>query len=107
MPVKDYLNYDSDKDENMLNGYYGNGEEKAKITRLIGNSYTVSYDNQMNKQYGIVIAAKVNQDNNNFYYIKDQIIHVVFHMKDGSIAKKKIILHQDKDFDFMISIKVI
>ena len=91
------------KNNNFIYGSYTPGEDTANITNIIGNSYSVNYENQNNKQYGLVIAATV--DNTGCLKIKDATIKIDVHFTDGSIHHKNVILKSGKDFlDIQIKI---
>lgn len=105
MPVDEYLNSDWKNDETFLNGFYGQGEEEAYLTKMIGSSYTVTYDEQLNKQYGLVIAATVDEDEN--YHFEDLTIHLEIKMADGSIQHKKLLLHPGKDAFSEVEIRIL
>jgi len=83
------------KDNNFIYGYYAPGGDTANITNLIGNSYSVNYEDQNNKQYGLVIAATV--DNTGCLKINDAIIKIDVYFNDGTIQHKKIVLKSGKD----------
>jgi hypothetical protein len=91
MPVEEYRKYKMNEDEQFLSGFYGEGEKEAHVTRLIGEAYTVPYENQMSKQYGLVVAAEVDAEEN--YHFDDFAIHVEIELKDGSIIKKILLVH--------------
>lgn len=105
MPLEEYLNRQWFKDETFLYGSYGEGEEKANLTKLIGSSYTVDYDEQLNKQYGLEMPATVDEDNN--FHIKDLIIKVTIQMKDGSVQHKKLIVHQGNSAFTEVEIRIL
>lgn len=91
MPVNEYKNKKIDEmDENFIFGGYGVGEKIAHITKLIGSSYSVTYEDQENKQYGLIASATV--DNDGKYYFNDIIIKVDICMKDGSHQYKRLLI---------------
>lgn len=93
------------KNNDSLYGYYGEGETTARITKLIGNSYSVTYDDQKKLPYGLVIAADVDENNN--YRIKDIIIKLDITMKDGSVKHKRIKIEAAKDALSGIQIRIL
>jgi hypothetical protein len=82
-------------DNRALYGYYAPGENTANVTRLIGNSYSVNYEDQNNIQYGLIIAAK--DEDNYRYSIEETIIKLEVHFNDGSVQHRKIIIKSSQD----------
>ncbi len=105
MPVEEYKHYDWKKDDTIISGWYGIGETEAQVTKMIGSSYTVSYDQQMNKQYGLVIAATVDEEGN--YTVEDTTIKVTIEMQDGSIQKKQLLVHPGKNALLEVDIRIL
>lgn len=103
VPVKEFGT--QMKNNDSLYGYYGEGETTARITKLIGNSYSVTYDDQKKLPYGLVIAADVDENNN--YRIKDIIIKLDITMKDGSIKHKRIKIEAAKDALSGVQIRIL
>lgn len=89
VPASDYSKYINEDD--FIFGYKVEVEDTAKITKLIGNSYTVNYDNQNNRQYGLVLAGDINKDGK--YEFNETVIKIDITLKDGSIQHKKIVLN--------------
>lgn len=90
MPLEEYKKYREFEDEQFLCGFYGEGEANANITKLIGSSYTVNYEEQRNIQYGLVVVASV--DGEGDYIMEDLTLRVEIQLKDGSVVEKKILL---------------
>jgi hypothetical protein len=105
MPVEEYTKINWHHDDDFIFGYYGQGENTAKVTKLIGNSYTVPYVNQANKQYGLVMAATTDEDGN--YHVNEITIKLEIEMSDGSIQSKKILIKPLKDAFSEFQIRVI
>lgn len=102
VPIEDAKNYQNDND--YIYGYTVQGEKTSHITKIIGSSYSVDYKDQNNKQYGLVIAATIDENDN--YIINDTIINIEIQLKNGSIQYKKLMIRADKDTfsDIQISI---
>ncbi|MDF2587513.1 MAG: hypothetical protein K0S41_1354 [Anaerocolumna sp.] len=83
--------YQLHKDDTFLYGFLDQGTNEAHITYLVGSSYTVLYDEQFDKQYGLVVPAEVDEYGN--YHVKDLVVNMMIHMKDGSRQTKKIKIH--------------
>lgn len=81
--------------ESFLYGYYVPGENTANVTTLIGGSYTVSYENQNDIQYGLVISAT--DDHAYHYSIEDTVIKLDILFMDGSVQHRKIIIKASPD----------
>ncbi len=105
MPIEEYTKLIRRHDDNFVFGYYGQGETTAKITKLIGNSYTVPYEDQSNKQYGLIMAATTDADGN--YHVNDIIIKLDIKMSDGSTQYKKILIKPLKDAFSEFQIRVL
>ncbi|MDF2943354.1 MAG: hypothetical protein K0S01_2212 [Herbinix sp.] len=105
MPVEEYKNYKIQEDEKFLSGFYGEGEEIAHLTRLVGNSYTVTYAEQANKQYGIVVASTT--DEKGTYHFEDFVIKAEIKLRDGSVVKKKLLVHSGEDAFTEIEIRIL
>jgi hypothetical protein len=82
-------------DDRALYGYYAPGEDTANVTRLIGNSYRVNYEDQNNIQYGLIIAA-MNEDDDR-YSIEETVIKLDIHFNNGSVQHRKIIIKSSQD----------
>jgi len=93
IPIEEYSSRLQDDD--CIYGYYAPGEGTANITKIIGNSYTVTYEEQNNKQYGLIIAASI--DDANHYHINDTLIKIDIHFNNGSTQHKKLIIKSGKD----------
>ncbi|MGB8453712.1 MAG: hypothetical protein WCD89_15480 [Anaerocolumna sp.] len=105
MPIEEYTKLDLSQEDNFIFSYHEQGETTENITKLIGNSYTVSYAEQTNKQYGLVIAATTDEDGN--YYVNDIIIKVDIEMEDGSVQHKKILIKPLSDAFSEFQIRVL
>jgi hypothetical protein len=104
MPLEEYRRYKANEDEQFLVGFYGESQSDAHVTRLIGEAYTVSYENQATKPYGLVVAAEVDANEN--YHFNDFTIHVKIELKDGSIIKKKLLVHSGDNAFNEIEIRI-
>ncbi len=93
IPLDDYS--DTLSDNRSLYGYYTPGENTANVTRLIGNSYSVNYEDQNNIQYGLIIAAK--DDDAYHYSIEETVIKLDIHFNNGSVQHRKIIIKSSQD----------
>ncbi len=95
MTVDEYKNNNY---ENMIYSYYAIEMDIARVARLIGNSYSVAYENQSGIQYGLIMAATYEMVGNRYYYrINDTIIKVDILFDDGSVQHKKILMKSDED----------
>ncbi len=103
VPAYEYSNYISNR--NFIFGYKAEGEDIAKITKLIGNSYTVDYKNQNNKQYGLVLAGSV--DVNGRYQFDDTIIKVDITLNDNTTQHKKLIIKGSKGSFSEVQIRIL
>jgi hypothetical protein len=93
IPLDEYS--ESLNDNRALYGYYVPGGNIANLTRLIGNSYSVNYEDQNNIQYGLIIAAK--DEDNYRYSIGETVIKLDIHFHDGSVQHRKIIIKSSQD----------
>ena len=93
IPLKDFDNIL--RDNRSLYGYYAPGEDTANVTRLIGNSYSVNYEDQNNIQYGLIIAAT--DDHAHHYSIEETVIKLTIHFNNGSVQHRKIIIKSSQD----------
>jgi hypothetical protein len=105
VPADEYSMYIGD--DNFIFGYKAEEVDVAVITKLIGNSYSVNYDNQNNKLYGLVLAGTV--DNNGKYQLNNTIIKVDITLKDGSEQHKRIVINSNsiKEFGSEIQIRIL
>jgi len=95
IPTDEYQNYRLGTDTNFIYGFYGDNENTASVTKLIGNTYTVSYEEQGKNQYGLVVAASVDETGN--YQTDKLTIQVDIKMTDGSSLHKEIDMKPLKD----------
>jgi hypothetical protein len=93
VPKSEYSRYL--KADNFIYGYQAEGTATAKVTMLIGNSYIDRYDNQNNKQYGLVLTGRI--DKNGTYQLDNTIILIEITLKDGSIEHKKLMVSPSKE----------
>lgn len=93
IPIDEFS--DTLQDNRSLYGYYAPGENTANVTRLIGNSYSVNYEDQNNIQYGLIIAAKDEKEYR--YSIEKTIIKLEVHFNNGSVQHRKIIIKASQD----------
>ena len=106
VPQNEYNTYI--KDTSFLYGGYGIGEDTARIVRLIGNAYTVTYEDQSDVQYGLILAATIEKINNfHYYYIKDTIIKVDILFNDGTIQHEKILFKSDGNAFNSVQIRIL
>lgn len=105
MPVGEYKKTNWQKDETFLSGFYGVYENEASVTKLIGNSYTVTYENQMNKQYGLVVNSTVDEESK--FHFEDFSIKVNITLKDGSSFQKELIVHAGDNAETEIEMKLL
>jgi hypothetical protein len=103
VPVDDFSK--EIKADNCIYGGYGEGEDLASITKLIGNTYTVDYHNQADKQYGIVLAATV--DEKGTYKVYSTKIKVDITLKDGSIQHKDLQIISSEDVFSEIQMRIL
>lgn len=104
VPANEFSKYS--KEDDFIFGYKAEGVGVASITKLIGNSYTVNYDNQYNKEYGLVLAGTV--DENGIYHFNDTKIKVDITLKDGSTHHKELAIDSSsiKKFGSKIRIRI-
>jgi hypothetical protein len=102
LPLNEYSNQMQEND--FLYGYYAPGEDTAHMTRLIGNSYTVSYEDQNTIQYGLIIAAT--SDHSFQYSIEETVITLDIYFNDGSVQRKEIIIKSSQDAFSDIQIRI-
>ncbi len=95
IPTDEYNNYRAGTDANFIYGFYGENEDTASVTKLIGSSYTVTYEEQGKSQYGLVIAASVDETGN--YQTDKLTIQLEIKMTDGSTLKKEIVMKPLED----------
>lgn len=105
LPVEKYKSLPSDKGEDFICGFFGEGDESATIIRLIGSSYTVNYANQENIDYGLVVAAKVESESE--FHCEDLVITAKLRMKDGSVITKRFLLAFGEDAFSDVQIKIL
>lgn len=92
IPLDEYS--DTIQDNRFLYGYYVPGGKTANVRRLIGNSYSVNYEDQNDIQYGLIIAAK---DDDYRYSIEETVIKLDIHFNNGSVQHRKIIIKSSQD----------
>lgn len=95
IPTDEYNNYKLGTDADFIYGFYGENEDTASVTKLIGNTYTVAYEEQGKSQYGLVIAASVDETGN--YQTDKLTIQVDIKMTDGSSLHKDIVMKPLED----------
>ena len=79
--------------EDMIYSYYALEMDMARIVRLIGNSYSVAYQEQNDIQYGLILAATYEETSSYYnYHINDTIIKVNILFNDGSVQHRKILI---------------
>ena len=93
------------KDNNFLYSYIIEIDSTAHITKLIGSSYTVTYDEQNNKQYGLIVGGNLDQDGN--YQFDDTIIKVDIKLKDGTVKHKKILMKSSEASSYTIKMRIL
>ena len=104
IPLEEYNHTLWSKNEMWIYGLYGEGDTEAKVTQLIGNSYSVAYEEQMNIKYGLVINTSV--DENQKFHFEDFTIAVGIKMKDGTVYHKKLLVHAGEDAFTNIEMKI-
>jgi hypothetical protein len=106
MTVDEYK--ENNQYEDLIYSYYTTKLNLARIVRLIGNSYSVPYENQSDIQYGLILAATYEKVNNYYnYYINDTIIKVDILFNDGSEQHKKILIKSDGNASNSIKIRIL
>lgn len=105
LPVEEYNHTKWSENEMWLYGFYGEGDTEAKVTQLIGSSYTVAFEEQMNIKYGMIINATVDQNQN--FHFEDFTIDVAIKMKDGAEYHKQLLVHAGEDAFTDIEMKII
>lgn len=76
-------------DENVYESYSYNN--KRSVTKMIGNLYSVDYENQNDKHYALVISLDKDDEGN---FIADNFtITVMLTLTDGTTLKKQISVH--------------
>lgn len=95
IPIEEFHNSQLGPDSNYLYGFYGVNEDTASLIKLIGNTYTLSYEEQGDYQYGLVIAASVDEAGN--YQTSKLTIQVDIKMTDGTSLHKEIVMKPLKD----------
>ncbi len=93
IPLDDFDDIKHSND--TLYGYYTPGENTANVTRLIGNTYSVNYEDQNSIQYGLIIAAR--DDDAYHYSIEETIIKLDIHFNNGSVQHRRIIIKPSQD----------
>lgn len=61
------------------------------VTKMIGSSYTVDYENQNNKQY--LLEINLNSDDKGNLTAENFIINVIITMNNGKILEKQILVN--------------
>lgn len=104
LPVEEYKQLKLYQDDTFLFGFYAPGEELANLTKLIGTSYTVPYEEQNSKEYGLIVNASDDQKDYNRF--DDLIITMKIKMKNGTYQYKqiKLILGDDAMSEVQICI---
>lgn len=105
LPVEEYRQLQQDKMEGFISGFYGTGEEDATIINMIGSSYTVKYDEQQEIDYGLVVAAAVDEEDK--FHCEDLIIRVRIGMKDGKTVNKQLLLNFGEDSFRTVRVKIL
>ena len=77
------------KDESVYESY--SYDNKCFVTKMIGNAYSVDYDNQNNKNYALVISLYKN--NKGDFIAKDFTITVIISLNNGTSLKRYILVH--------------
>ena len=94
--------------EDIIYSYYVLEMDMARIVRLVGNSYSVAYEDQSNIQYGLILAATYEKTNNYYnYHINDTIIKVDILFHDGSVQHRKILIKSDGNASNSIKIRIL
>ncbi len=103
IPLSEYNSRINEDD--FIYGYYVPGEDTANITKVIGSSYSVNYEDQNDKQYGLILAATVDQTG--ILQINDAIIKIDVHFYDGSVQHKKMLIRSGQDGFSRIQLKIL
>lgn len=98
IPAEEYENHNWKSYDGFISGYRFGDEANAVVTKLIGNSYTVTYQNQTEKQYGLVMAATTDEEGN--YLVKALTVKIDITMTDGSLVHKEILIKPSDDDAF-------
>lgn len=101
IPASEYKYYINAN--NFIYGYHMPGDNSANITKLIGETYSVNYEDQ-NNQYNLIIAGVV--DNAGIFHINDTTIKIAVKLIDGTIKYKNLIIKSEKDVLSDIQIRI-
>jgi hypothetical protein len=105
LSTEEYKSLPPDKGDNFICGFYGEGEDTATNIYLIGSSYTVTYEEQQNIKYGLVVAATVDQEER--FHCEDLRITARITMADGSEISKQLLLVFGEDAFKEVQIKIL
>lgn len=91
MPIDEFLDTRWGKDDKFLFGG-GYTETIAHVSKLVGSSFTVNYNDQMNEKYGLLINCTV--DTQDVYHFENFTINMAIKMKDGKVYNKQLLVHE-------------
>jgi hypothetical protein len=77
------------KDERIYESY--SYDNKCFLTKMVGNAYSVEYENQNNKNYALVLS--LNKNNKGNFTAQDFTITVNILFNDGTSLKRYIFVH--------------
>jgi len=78
------------RNDKSIYEYYSSGNQ-CFLTKMIGNAYSVDYENQNDKNYALVISLYKNKKGN--FTAKDFTITVNISLNDGKSLEEQIVVH--------------